>query len=202
MLIKLVEKFFNVNFASRLTLTIIQRDFYSDQYCFAEGFYHQLDEQHVELTIDSGHGHNIVLLLTQSDIENRLNVSVKEITYFGEHLNIVGLRKYGFYDDEEIAHYVDASKRIKYAYFKTHAKRYAQTVSTTAMTNNFVKYICHTINIDIRKLYKTGLSEEALYKKSKHEHALIDTKTLFNIMKVDLREKNPVEQEIYEAIDK
>lgn len=162
--------------------------------CICEFFVKEIDEKTVEATVNSGYGHDIVLLFTSKDCQ--MLVSVKHIAYFGDLLNIVNLRRHGFYDDNDLltsAHYDGNS----YEFFKTHAKKYAN--ASSEFNECMADSVKNAVNVGMKNLIKKGLSNDALRKKQQHAQDVADNKTFYKVLK--LNHDTTVQSAIRSVID-
>lgn len=144
-------------------------------------FIKEIDENTVEAAINSGYGHDIVLLFTNENDET--HVSVNCIEFFGDKLNIVNLRRHGFIDDSNmlVSEHYDGSS---HEFYKTHAKKYM-----TAIIENDMKCImtsiARIIKQGINKLQKNGLSSNALFKMQQYAQTRIDNNTYYTLLKAN-----------------
>lgn len=145
--------------------------------CNCESFVEQIDENTVEATVDSGHGHHIVLVFTNRD--GHMFVSVKHIAYFGDLLNIVNLRRHGFYDDTDMlrcANYTGNS----IDFFKIYAKKYVNPLSENS--GCMADAVQNAVNVGMKNLIKKGLSINALQKKQQHEQTAADNVSIYKLL--------------------
>lgn len=163
------------------------------QSCECEQYFKQIDESHIEITVDSGHGHVITFLLVSHDFQ-RNYITVKHISYFGDLLNIVNLRRHGFYDDADM--FTEDCNCSRVDFFKTHAKKYAITVSNDTELSDAIQ---RAIEVGMKKLFKTGMSAEALAKKSRHEQAVANNRILYDLLKSN--EDTAIQAAIKSVID-
>lgn len=177
---------------SYMYIDIIKNDSLMKQSCDCEQYFKQIDDAHVEVTVDTGYGHVITLLFVNTGL-HRNYISVKQIAYFGDLLNIVNLRRHGFYDDIDL---LTNSHCNSTEFFKTHAKKYAVTVTKDTAFGDAIQRV---IEVGMKKLFKTGMSKEALAKKSKHEQAVADNRTIYDL--VNTHEDTMVQNAIKSVID-
>lgn len=193
MLVDLVKQYAK-DHLKHMYIDIIKDNSLMKQSCECELYFKQIDESHVEITVDTGYGHVITLLIVNRGFQ-RNDITVKHIAYFGDLLNIVNLRRHGFYDDLDMLTEADHNCNST-DFFKTHAKKYAITVSKNVAFGDAIE---HAIEVGMKKLLKTGLSNEALVKKSKHEQAVTDNRTLYDLLKT--HEDTAVQAAIKSVID-
>lgn len=173
---------------------VIKDDRLQSQSRECELYFKQLDESRVDVTCDTGVGH-VIALLCVDDGASHYHITVKHISYFGDLLNIVNLRRRGFVDDRDMwtaANYNGSSTD----FFKTHAKKYPVTKSRDIA---FYVAITRAIETGMKRLYKTGMSNEALVKKCQHEQAVVDHRALYDVLK--MYDDTPVQTAIKSCID-
>lgn len=179
---------------THLYVDVVEGNSLQKQSCTCEQYFKQLDKSRVEVTVDTGYGHVITLLYTTDDL-HRNQVSIKHIAYFGDLLNIINLRRHGFYDDADMLNASDYDGSST-DFFRTHAKKFAIYVGNDSLFNNAIQ---RAIEVGMKKLLKTGMSTEALVKKSKHEQAVADNRTLYDLLKT--HEDTAVQSAIKSVID-
>ena len=162
--------------------------------CKCAYFIKEIDENTVEAAINSGYGHDIVLLFTNENDET--HVSVKCIEFFGDKLNIVNLRRHGFIDDSDmlVSEHYDGSS---HEFYKTHAKKFMTSIIENDM-KCFMKSIEHAIQYGIKQLKRAGLSSNALFKMQQHAQTRIDNNTCYTLLKANV--KTPVQTVIKSII--
>lgn len=157
---------------------IVQHDnSLKEKSCKCKFFVKQIDENTVEATVDSGYGHHIVLVFTSKD--GQMFVSVKYIAYFGDLLNIVNLRRHGFYDDTDMLSCANYSGN-SIDFFKIYAKKYANPLSE--ISGCMADVVQNAVNVGMKKLIKKGLSNNALQKKQQHEQTVADNASIYKLL--------------------
>lgn len=193
MLVDLVKQYVK-DHLKYMYIDIIKDSSLMKKSCVCEQYFKQIDESHVEITVDTGYGHVITLLFVNHGFQQN-QITVKHIAYFGDLLNIVNLRRHGFYDDLDMLTEADHDCNST-DFFRTHAKKYAVTVSKDVAFGDAIR---RAINVGMKMLLKTGMSNEALTKKSKHEQAVTDNRTLYDLLKT--HEDTAVQAAIKTVID-
>lgn len=194
MYINLIKQFAKDNM-NHVYVDVIRDNSLFKQSCDCEQFFKQIDDTHVEVTLDTGYGHVITLLFVNEGLQ-RNRVSVKQIAYFGDLLNIVNLRRHGFYDDADLLNSSDYDGN-SVDFFKTHAKKFADCVPYNSTINDAIQ---RAIDVGMKQLFKKGLSKEALVKKSQYEQSVTDNKTIYDLVKT--HEETAVQKAIKSIIDR
>lgn len=212
-----LREFFSSQFEYlSMHLDIIEDDLLQRCVCDFKIFYNQISDIEIEVTLDSGHGHNIVLLFTESEMPNKVYMTIERITYFGDCLNIVKLRKVGFYDDQTLATRNNISKKQSYEYFQKHAKRYVNPLQLkikmpvcpsgdikmpACLLDDVEADISAVINAGVKQLLKKGMSKEVLVNKNRHKQKIQQNRDVYKIVNVSSIENTIVRKEICKAID-